>query len=90
MTAEKKQFRLGLVGYGEIGSTIGRGLRGAGLEAISSYDKYAFDGPCAWARYGCFTTYPAQPSRFSRSCQSQRPRHGSHSSEVQDEGSPTL
>jgi len=47
MTAERKQFRLGLVGYGEVGSTIGRGLRGAGLEAISSYDKYAFDGPYA-------------------------------------------
>src|SRR5262245_46442076 len=47
MTAERKQFRLGLVGYGEIGSTIGRGLRGAGLAAISCYDKYAFDGPYA-------------------------------------------
>jgi len=47
MTADRKQFRLGLVGYGEIGSTIGRGLSGAGLEAISSYDKYAFDGPYA-------------------------------------------
>ena len=45
MSAERKQFRLGLVGYGEIGSTLGRGLRGAGLEAIFSYDKYAFDGP---------------------------------------------
>ena len=47
MSAEKKQFRLGLVGYGEIGSTLGRGLRGAGLESIASYDKYAFDGPYA-------------------------------------------
>ena len=47
MTSEKKQFRLGLVGYGEIGSTVGLGLRGAGLEAISCYDKYAFDGPYA-------------------------------------------
>jgi 3-hydroxyisobutyrate dehydrogenase-like beta-hydroxyacid dehydrogenase len=47
MSAERKQFRLGLVGYGEIGSTVGRGLRGAGLEAIASYDKYAFDGPYA-------------------------------------------
>src|ERR671927_382712 len=47
MGAERKQFRLGLVGYGEIGSTLGRGLRGAGLEAIFSYDKYAFDGPYA-------------------------------------------
>src|SRR6185369_6048501 len=42
-----KQFRLGLVGYGEIGSTLGRGLRGAGLETIACYDKYAFDGPYA-------------------------------------------
>src|SRR4029450_1218218 len=47
MSAEKKQFRLGLVGYGEIGSTLGRGLRGAGFETIASYDKYAFDGPYA-------------------------------------------
>ena len=47
MSAERKQFRLGLVGYGEIGSTVGGGLRGAGLEAIFSYDKYAFDGPYA-------------------------------------------
>ncbi len=41
------QFRLGLVGYGEIGSTLGRGLRRAGLASISSYDKLAFDGPYA-------------------------------------------
>ena len=41
----RMRFRLGLVGYGEIGSTLGRGLREAGFEAISSYDKYAFDGP---------------------------------------------
>src|SRR5690349_19627774 len=47
MTAERKQFRLGLVGYGEIGSTLGRGLSSAGLEAISCYDRYAFDGPYA-------------------------------------------
>ncbi len=39
------QFRLGLVGYGEIGSTLGAGLRKAGLGAIHCYDKYAFDGP---------------------------------------------
>ena len=25
---EKQQFRLGLVGYGEIGSTVGAGLEG--------------------------------------------------------------
>src|SRR5918911_1763472 len=45
--SEKKQFRLGLVGYGEIGSTLGKGLREAGLEQISCYDKYAFNGPYA-------------------------------------------
>lgn len=39
------QVRLGLVGYGEIGSTLGAGLRKAGLDTIFSYDKYAFDGP---------------------------------------------
>ena len=44
---EKQQFRLGLVGYGEIGSTLGKGLRGAGLEQVACYDKYAFDGPYA-------------------------------------------
>ncbi|MSP30083.1 MAG: NAD(P)-dependent oxidoreductase [Acetobacteraceae bacterium] len=41
------QIRLGLIGYGEIGSTLGRGLRGAGLTNVSAYDKYAFDGPYA-------------------------------------------
>lgn len=45
--SESQQFRLGFVGYGEIGSTLGRGLRGAGLESIVAYDKYAFDGPYA-------------------------------------------
>ena len=44
---EKRQFRLGIVGYGEIGSTWGKGLRQSGLEQIASYDKYAFDGPYA-------------------------------------------
>ncbi len=44
---EKQQFRLGLVGYGEIGSTLGKGLREAGLQQVASYDKYAFDGPYA-------------------------------------------
>ncbi|WP_245316903.1 hypothetical protein [Bradyrhizobium manausense] len=45
--SERKQFRLGLVGYGEIGSTLGKGLREAGLQQIFCYDKYAFDGPYA-------------------------------------------
>ncbi|MGI4952774.1 MAG: DUF1932 domain-containing protein [Janthinobacterium lividum] len=44
---EGAQVRLGLVGYGEIGSTLGRGLREAGLQAVASYDKHAFDGPYA-------------------------------------------
>ena len=43
----RSQIRLGLVGYGEIGSTLGKGLREAGLEQIASYDRYAFDGPYA-------------------------------------------
>ena len=45
--SQKQQFRLGLVGYGEIGSTLGKGLREAGLQQIFCYDKYAFDGPYA-------------------------------------------
>jgi 3-hydroxyisobutyrate dehydrogenase-like beta-hydroxyacid dehydrogenase len=45
--SEKQQFRFGLVGYGEIGSTLGKGLREAGLQQIFSYDKYAFSGPYA-------------------------------------------
>ena len=45
--SEKQQFRLGLVGYGEIGSTLGKGLREAGLQQVASYDKHAFDGPYA-------------------------------------------
>src|SRR3954449_213054 len=45
--SEQQQFRLGLVGYGEIGSTLGKGLREAGLQQVACYDKYAFDGPYA-------------------------------------------
>jgi len=41
------QIRLGLVGYGEIGSTLGRGLRGAGLQQVAAYDIAAFEGPYA-------------------------------------------
>lgn len=40
-----EQIRLGLVGYGEVGSTLGRGLRGEGLASVVAYDRYAFDGP---------------------------------------------
>ncbi len=42
---DRQQIRLGLVGYGEIGSTLGRGLRNNGLRHVACYDKYAFDGP---------------------------------------------
>lgn len=38
---------MGLVGYGEIGSTIGKGLRDAGLASVHCYDNAAFDGPYA-------------------------------------------
>lgn len=41
------QVHLGLIGYGEIGSTLGKGLRQSGLVSIAAYDKYAFDGPFA-------------------------------------------
>jgi 3-hydroxyisobutyrate dehydrogenase-like beta-hydroxyacid dehydrogenase len=40
-----QQIRLGLIGYGEVGSTLGQGFRGEGLNEIAAYDKYAFDGP---------------------------------------------
>lgn len=42
---ERKQIRLGLVGFGEVGSTLGKGFRDEGLIEIAAYDKYAFDGP---------------------------------------------
>ena len=41
---QAEQIRLGLVGYGEVGSTLGRGLRGSGLRSLVAYDKHAFDG----------------------------------------------
>lgn len=47
MSVAQQPFRLGLVGFGEIGSTVGTGLREAGLESVACYDKYAFDGPYA-------------------------------------------
>jgi 3-hydroxyisobutyrate dehydrogenase-like beta-hydroxyacid dehydrogenase len=43
--SERAQLRLGLVGFGEVGSTLGQGFRGEGLAEVASYDKYAFDGP---------------------------------------------
>ena len=42
---ERKQIRLGLIGFGEVGSTLGKGFREEGLVEVASYDKYAFDGP---------------------------------------------
>ena len=42
---ERKQIRLGLVGFGEVGSTIGKGLREAGLSSVHCYDSGAFEGP---------------------------------------------
>ena len=42
---DRQQMRLGLVGYGEVGSTLGQGFRDEGLVEIAAYDKYAFDGP---------------------------------------------
>lgn len=45
MNTSRQQFRFGLVGFGEIGSTVGLGLRNAGLESVAAYDKFAFDGP---------------------------------------------
>lgn len=41
---DAEQVRLGLVGYGEVGSTLGRGLRNSGLHSVVAYDKHAFDG----------------------------------------------
>ena len=43
----RKQLRLGLIGYGEVGSALGNGLKAEGLREVTSYDKYAFDGPFA-------------------------------------------
>lgn len=41
---ERRQIRLGLVGYGEVGSGLGFGLREEGLKSVASYDIAAFDG----------------------------------------------
>jgi 3-hydroxyisobutyrate dehydrogenase-like beta-hydroxyacid dehydrogenase len=42
---DSNQIKLGLIGFGEVGSTLGRGFREQGLSHVMSYDKYAFDGP---------------------------------------------
>ena len=42
-----RQVRVGLIGYGEVGSTLGAGLRARGLAEVASYDTGAFDGPYA-------------------------------------------
>ncbi len=41
---ERKQLRLGLIGYGDIGSGIATGLKAEGLESIVAYDIASFDG----------------------------------------------
>ena len=45
--SDRKHLRLGLIGFGEVGSTLGKGFKAEGLREIASYDKYAFDGPFA-------------------------------------------
>ena len=42
-----KQIKVGLIGYGEVGSTLGAGLRARGLQHVSSFDIGAFEGPYA-------------------------------------------
>jgi hypothetical protein len=44
---ERKQIKLGLIGFGEVGSTLGKGFCEEGLVEVASYDKFAFDGPFA-------------------------------------------
>ncbi|MBE9607293.1 NAD(P)-dependent oxidoreductase [Acetobacteraceae bacterium H6797] len=43
----RRQLSVGFIGYGEIGSTLGAGLRGQGLEKVATYDIAAFEGPYA-------------------------------------------
>jgi 3-hydroxyisobutyrate dehydrogenase-like beta-hydroxyacid dehydrogenase len=40
---ERRHIRVGLIGFGEIGSAIGAGLREEGLENVSAYDIAAFE-----------------------------------------------
>lgn len=42
---QTQQIRLGLVGYGEIGSTLGHGSRESGLRDVIAYNKCAFTDP---------------------------------------------
>jgi 3-hydroxyisobutyrate dehydrogenase-like beta-hydroxyacid dehydrogenase len=42
-----RNIRIGMVGYGEVGSTLGAGLRAQGLGQVSSFDTGAFEGPYA-------------------------------------------
>ncbi|MGH7707187.1 MAG: DUF1932 domain-containing protein [Vulcanimicrobiaceae bacterium] len=42
---ERRQIRLGLVGYGEIGNGLGSGLRREGLAQVVAYDAAAFGDP---------------------------------------------
>ena len=41
---ERAQIHLGLIGFGDIGSAIGRGLRDEGLGSIVAWDIASFDG----------------------------------------------
>lgn len=41
---DRRQIRLGLIGYGEVGRGIAAGLRSAGLETVAAYDTGAFEG----------------------------------------------
>lgn len=45
MQSERTQFRLGIIGFGEVGQAIGTGLRAQGLDRVVAYDVGAFDGP---------------------------------------------
>src|SRR5262249_50918255 len=45
LPSERTQFRLGIMGFGEVGQGIGTGLRAEGLPDIVAYDPGAFEGP---------------------------------------------
>lgn len=42
--AERRQLKLGLIGYGEVGNGIGQGLRAEGLTQVFAYDIASFEG----------------------------------------------
>ncbi len=47
MVNGRTQVSLGLIGFGEVGSGLGLGLRREGLERVCAYDRFAFSGPYA-------------------------------------------